>query len=439
MIGGGRGPPEAGNSYSMWTLRSSGADVAGPYSPDPQAYRLSGQDRGATANFGQALAAWSRNYDTYPAGALISQYMVMPHTDDCGAQKSLAGGGHVWLLPLRQPRVDVNGHLRLGHWTGNEALKGSAISLPSTLSARPSGSGGIGTAWFQGSETWDHTKGVVVTGVLYTQTAKAAEIGFVVQTTAQPSPPSPGPDNAGPDKGWDRPGNDYNCFAVNGSFTPADCATACEADSHCQAWTTIDVDEANYRMLTSAVNNSAQIAPLCTHGKPLTRRYCTLKAPVPNVIKQSPAAYTGLPMRSLRNGTHPAKNTSGAQTVTSMLMEVKPDSDLTRATRVRDFTAGATTAKLRDTTGAFQCGAKTPVKCLPATTTGVSAGAHPFLFYARHGTFELYVAASTSEPLMLVQTMTYGKYPVARGKLGLATINGSGAHLDSVQAWMLSL
>ena len=73
MIGGGGGPPAAGNAYSMWVLRSNGSDVAGPYAPDPQAYRLSGQMRGATANLGQALAAWSRNYDTYPHGALISQ------------------------------------------------------------------------------------------------------------------------------------------------------------------------------------------------------------------------------------------------------------------------------------------------------------------------------------------------------------------------------
>jgi hypothetical protein len=194
MIGGGSGPPKAGNSYSMWTLRSNGSEVAGPYAPDPQAYRLSGQDKGATANFGQALAAWSRNYDTYPKGALISQYllritfrvckksrfyptagaqngattqfesqradilvyrsryMVMPHTEDCGAQKSLAGGGHVWLLPLRQPRVDEAGHLRLGHWSGNDALKGDPIALPTSLSIPDGGAAGsIGSAWFENS------------------------------------------------------------------------------------------------------------------------------------------------------------------------------------------------------------------------------------------------------------------------------------------------
>ena len=46
----------------------------------------------ARAAFAQALAAWSRNYDSYPTpgSALISQYMVMPHTADQGPAKSLA-------------------------------------------------------------------------------------------------------------------------------------------------------------------------------------------------------------------------------------------------------------------------------------------------------------------------------------------------------------
>jgi hypothetical protein len=78
--------------------------------------------------------------------------MVMPHTEDCGAQKSLAGGGHVWLLPLRQPRVDEAGHLRLGHWSGNDALKGDPIALPATMSIPAGGAAGsIGTAWFENS------------------------------------------------------------------------------------------------------------------------------------------------------------------------------------------------------------------------------------------------------------------------------------------------
>ena len=53
----------------------------------------------------------------------------------------------------------------------------------------------------------------------------------------------------------------------------------------------------------------------------------------------------------------------------------------------------------------------------------------------RHGTFELYVG----EPLMLVQTMTYGQYPVAKGKVGLAAINDTAARFEMVKAWKMSL
>jgi hypothetical protein len=60
---------------------------------------------------------------------------------------------------------------------------------------------------------------------------------------------------------------------------------------------------------------------------------------------------------------------------------------------------------------------------------------------------------------MLVQTMTYGSYPVASGKIGLAAVNvtattegaaaaaaslsggggGGGVQLDEVKAWKMSL
>lgn len=40
---------------------------------------------------------------------------------------------------------------------------------------------------------------------------------------------------------------------------------------------------------------------------------------------------------------------------------------------------------------------------------------------------------------MLVQTMTYGTYPVASGKVGLAAINDTAARFDAVKAWTMSL
>ena len=53
MLIGGSGPRDAHDSYSAWTLRTNGSDIAGPYSPDPKAYRVSGQSKGATKAFGQ--------------------------------------------------------------------------------------------------------------------------------------------------------------------------------------------------------------------------------------------------------------------------------------------------------------------------------------------------------------------------------------------------
>jgi hypothetical protein len=74
---------------------------------------------------------------------------------------------------------------------------------------------------------------------------------------------------------------------------------------------------------------------------------------------------------------------------------------------------------------------------MPATaTTSVAAGGggDPFLLYARHGIFELYVG----QPLLLVQTLTYGEYPVAAGKVGVAAVGG-GASFRELAAWEMSL
>ncbi len=93
----------------------------------------------------------------------------------------------------------------------------------------------------------------------------------------------------------------------------------------------------------------------------------------------------------------------------------------------------------RDTTGPFECGgARGKLTCLPATTTGIAPGSvEPFLLYARHGIFELYVGS----PLLLVQTMTYGNYPVAAARLGVSTRGGDGDSIvvTGVKGWQLSL
>ena len=155
----------------------------------------------------------------------------MPMTPD--APRGGLSGGHVYLLPFRQPIIDQAEHLRLAHWSGNEALKGSPLPPP-TLSTSSSftaaeatahlmtGSrsssmhvlhvrspdavgnhtddghrqqdlmnASISTSWFAGSEKWDHTVGVMVTGKLHAPKGDAADtnavIGFSLESQASSS------------------------------------------------------------------------------------------------------------------------------------------------------------------------------------------------------------------------------------------------------------
>ena len=105
---GGTGGYMGAQGYAMFTLIGDGP--CGPFCPDAVAYRLCG-------NSGRAvtwLAAWVRGKDEL----LISNYASMRDGDRAP-----------WLLPLRKPVVDEAGHLRLGWWKGNEALKGRRVAL----------------------------------------------------------------------------------------------------------------------------------------------------------------------------------------------------------------------------------------------------------------------------------------------------------------------
>jgi hypothetical protein len=173
MIGGWHA---YGSAYSMFTLRSDGGDVSGPYAPDAAAFRLSGQAYKETSHlgaFGQGLAAWSRNYDTYPADGsrLISQYMCQAHDTV------------VWLLPFRKPVLDAAGHLRLAHWSGNDRLRGEQLQLSNTAVTARAASTDLNAAFIDGSETWDHLQGVVLTGTLAVP-AGAASFGVVVNSSS---------------------------------------------------------------------------------------------------------------------------------------------------------------------------------------------------------------------------------------------------------------
>jgi len=94
--------------YNAFTLIGDGP--RGPFRPDDGAFRLCGTS-------GKPLtwaAAWVRGKDEL----LISNYTFMKH-----------GTSRPWLLPLRKPVIDQAGHLRMGWWQGNEALKGRRLSL----------------------------------------------------------------------------------------------------------------------------------------------------------------------------------------------------------------------------------------------------------------------------------------------------------------------
>ncbi len=95
--------------YSMYTMVADGP--RGPFRPDVEAFRLSG----ASYHHVSWLAGWARGKD----GELLISNYASPNDNI----------GHPWMLPLRKAVVDKAGHLRMGWWKGNEALKGEPLSL----------------------------------------------------------------------------------------------------------------------------------------------------------------------------------------------------------------------------------------------------------------------------------------------------------------------
>lgn len=93
--------------YAMYTFVAD--HPRGPFRPDAEAFRLCGN----SGKFVAWLAAWARGKDEL----LISNY-ASPHPHDRAP----------WLLPLRKPVVDGDGHLRMAWWKGNEALKGRPLA-----------------------------------------------------------------------------------------------------------------------------------------------------------------------------------------------------------------------------------------------------------------------------------------------------------------------
>ena len=105
---GGYGGIQGFAGYSMFTLVAD--DPRGPFRPDVDALRLCGCSNKNVA----WLAAWCRGNGEL----LVSNYASMA-PDDWAP----------WLLPLRKPIIDQQGHLRLAWWPANERLKGEALPL----------------------------------------------------------------------------------------------------------------------------------------------------------------------------------------------------------------------------------------------------------------------------------------------------------------------
>eukprot|EP01052_Picozoa_sp_SAG31_P036897 SAG31_NODE_4671_length_3046_cov_1.695623_2_plen_593_part_00 len=411
MLIGSSGPRDAHDSYSMWTLRTNGSDIAGPYYPDAKAYRVSGQSEHHTPRSFLELADWVRDYDKpWGGNALVSQYISMPKTSDTPVGG--ISGGHVFMLPFRQPLIDSEGHLRLSYWRGNEALKGTPLPLNQQHLSGSSAGGLVKFNWFAGSETWDHSVGAILTGVLHAPSSTGAEIGFAMKMGASASivtsimmEVKPNHDESRSTRVSDH----TECVDLAGTWdsvghpvvvTQTGCVVqANNSDGNFTWW-----DHPTGTTVNCATSNSVTI-----NFHP--------SGPRPGPV------LTGLIYGTANNLTiawfHDGSNAR------SFWFRRKIGQPL----------GSPTAEKIRDTTGPFECGARSSLTCLPATTTGVApGGVVPFLMFARHGIFELYVGS----PLLLVQTSTYGVYPVARAAMGLGVKNGSG-YIADAKAWQMSL
>jgi hypothetical protein len=108
--------------YSMFTFVSDGP--TGPFRPDLEAFRLCGNSHDL-ASFGatrgevgvQTLATFGRGKE---GELLLTNYSATLWEDS---------GEKISMLPLRKAVVDAAGHLRMGYWPGNEAMKGRSVPL----------------------------------------------------------------------------------------------------------------------------------------------------------------------------------------------------------------------------------------------------------------------------------------------------------------------
>ncbi|MCX5758971.1 MAG: hypothetical protein NTU83_10790 [Candidatus Hydrogenedentes bacterium] len=95
-----------GFQYAVATFISE--KPTGPFRPDYPAFRLNGYS-------GRNVVALWAGYCRLPNELLLTNYILDP------------SGDFWWHTPLKSAVVDRAGHLRMGYWKGNDALKGSEV------------------------------------------------------------------------------------------------------------------------------------------------------------------------------------------------------------------------------------------------------------------------------------------------------------------------
>ena len=103
-----------GHRHGMYTFTAESPE--GPFRPDTEAYPL------LVSNPQPGLRPMTFCARFYPTP---DETLAVHH-------HSVARSGLVWFSPLKKAVVDGGGHLRLGYWRGNDALKGAPIGIDLT-------------------------------------------------------------------------------------------------------------------------------------------------------------------------------------------------------------------------------------------------------------------------------------------------------------------
>ena len=164
---GGTGNYMGNQGYSMYVFSSD--DPCGPFRPERGAYRLCGASKDNVS----WLAAWCRG----DGELLISNYASLE-------PESRAP----WMLPLRKPVFDGDGHLQMGWWPQNESLKDRPLPLRNTsFSFDSNGSReGFHVQWLD--TDFDISRGIFLEGTIRASAVKSktenCAAGYVIAERA---------------------------------------------------------------------------------------------------------------------------------------------------------------------------------------------------------------------------------------------------------------